>query len=419
MDALRDLTANGQRARCVHPAAELAALRIDASGPNAGFYERASGAEVCDYYCRVLAERLLPTGRVRFYAMSDYRGEASGDHTVTSLLTGETTSVRVRRKLVDATYIATTIPSMHKPSFSVHPDARLIPPNDLVHLADPGSSFTVIGAGKTSMDTCCWLVDQGVAPESIRWIRPRDPWVVDRAWMQPLKLLGSMAEWLALQNEAAAVATDAHDLLRRLEASGVVRRLDPNVEPSVYRGATLSDAERTTLARITNVVRLSRVIHVGIDQIELESGSIPTRPGEIHIDCSASGLGTPPPRTIFEPECITIQRVQAGIDPFSAVLIGVVEASDRSDAEKNRLCPPNQMTGEATDFARDLLITLRARTAWFAEPDLREWMSTTRLSPFRGAAEHMTDEARASATRMIVSTAPAIENLERIVGTPT
>ena len=393
----------------------LGSDRIDANGPNAGFYERASGAEMCDYYSRVLTERLLPTGRVRFLAMSDYRGETSGQHTITSLLTGETTSVRVRRKLVDATYIATTIPSMHKPSFSVHPDARFIPPNDVVRLADPGSSFTVIGAGKTSIDTCCWLVDQGVAPESIRWIRPRDPWIVDRRWMQPLKLLGSIAEWLALQNEAAAVATDAHDLLRRLEASGFFRRLDPSVEPSVFRGATLDETERATLARITNVVRLGRVVHVGTGRIELEAGSLPTQPGEVHIDCSASGLGTPPPRTIFEPGHITIQRVQAGIDPFSAVLIGVVESSDRSDAEKNRLCPPNQMTGEAIDLARDLLITLRARTSWMAEPDLQKWLSMTRLSPFRGAAEYMTEEARASATRMFVSTAPAIENLERIV----
>ena len=40
--------------------------RIDEHGPNAGFYERASAAEICDYYSRVLDEHLLPTGRVQF-----------------------------------------------------------------------------------------------------------------------------------------------------------------------------------------------------------------------------------------------------------------------------------------------------------------------------------------------------------------
>ena len=49
--------------------------RIDEHGPNAGFYERASAAEICDYYSRVLDENLLPTGRVRFFGMSEYRGE--------------------------------------------------------------------------------------------------------------------------------------------------------------------------------------------------------------------------------------------------------------------------------------------------------------------------------------------------------
>src|SRR5205814_412061 len=123
----------------------------------------------------------------------------------------------------------------------------------------------------------------------------------------------------------------------------------------------------------------------GIDSIQLQGGTIPAQAGEVHVDCSAAGLGTPPARPIFEPDRITIQRVQAGIDPFSAALIGVVEASDRSDRDKNRLCPPNQVGGEAIDYARDLLITLRARTAWMAEPDVREWFMTTRLSPLRDA----------------------------------
>ena len=35
-------------------------------------------AEICDYYARVLDEHLLPTGRVRFLGMSDYRG-GNGD----------------------------------------------------------------------------------------------------------------------------------------------------------------------------------------------------------------------------------------------------------------------------------------------------------------------------------------------------
>jgi putative NAD(P)-binding protein len=389
--------------------------RIDETGPNAGFYERATGAEICDYYSRFLDEQLLPTGRVRFLGMTDYVGDASGDHQVTSRLTGTTTTVRVRRRLVDATYIATTIPSMHKPGFSVDPGARFIPPNDLVDITDPGSGYTVIGAGKTSMDTCWWLLDQGVDPETIRWIRPREPWTVDRSWLQGLKLVDSIAEYLALLNEAAIEAKDARDFVLCLEAKGIVRRLDPEVEPTVYRGPTLNDLELATLRRITKVVKLGRVTHVGIDRIDLSGGSIPTDPTHVHVDCTASGIGLPPARTIFEPDRITIQRVQTGIDPFSAALIGFVEATDRSNEEKNRLCPPVATNGDATDFAVGILGELSARARWLAEPDVREWFMNTRLNPFRGAQEYLSDVGRSAVMRMVQSTGSAIENLERIV----
>jgi hypothetical protein len=37
--------------------------------------ERASAAEICEYYARVLKERLLDSGRVSFYPNWDYLGD--------------------------------------------------------------------------------------------------------------------------------------------------------------------------------------------------------------------------------------------------------------------------------------------------------------------------------------------------------
>jgi len=390
--------------------------RIDETGPNVGFYERATAAEICDYYSRVLDEHFIPSGRVRFLGMCDYLGDIPEGQRIASRLTGETSIVRVRRKLVDATALESSLPSTHTPSFIVDPGVRFVTPNDLIELTDPGSGYTVIGAGKTSMDTCCWLVDNGVAPEAIRWIRPRDAWTIDRAWMQPLKLMGSIIEWLALEMEAAAEAEDLPDLVRRLEKSGVIMRLDPDVEPEVFRGAILSEAERATLRRIENVVRLGRVRRIGSDRIELEEGSIPTGVRQVHVDCSASGLGMPPARPIFELGRITMQRVQFGIDPFSAALIGYVEATRDDDDEKNRLCPPNPTTGGAIDLAKSFLINQRARVAWLTEPDLREWLIETRLSPFRSLAEQGDDpHVQSALMRMIQNTGPAIQNLEQLL----
>jgi hypothetical protein len=388
--------------------------RIDENGPNAGFYERATAAEICDYYGRVLDEQLLPSGRVRFYGMSDYSGADTDGHRFGSTLTGETTTVKVRRKLVDATYIETTIPSRHTPPFGVDQGVRVITPNDLVELDDTGSGYTVIGAGKTSMDTCCWLIDQGVPPETIRWIRPRDPWTFDRAGVQPLKLMSSLMTTFATFISAAADSEDTGDLFRRVEADGAILRLDPDVEPEVFRGATLSESERATLRRITNVVRMGRVRNIGSDRIDLDNGSIPTDARQVHVDCTASGLGTPPTRPIFERDRITVQRIQFGIDPFSAALVGHAEAVRDGDDEKNRLCAPANFSGEAVDLPEILLTTQRNQIAWLAEPDLSEWFNTSRLSFFRGAAEYLDPEGQVAFMRIMENMLPALENLERL-----
>lgn len=396
----------------------LGSERIDESGPNVGFYERATAAELCDYYSRVLDEHLLPSGRVRFLGMHNHLGADSGIHELRSLVTGEPTSVRVRRRLVDATYLESALPSTHSPSFGVDPAVQLLTPNDLVSLGSTAEGFTVIGAGKTAMDTCCWLIDNGVAPDAIRWIRSRDAWTNDRAAIQPLKLIGGFTHWLASQNEASAEAKDLPDLARRLEDLGVLHRLDPEVEPSFFRGAILSASERTTLRSIENVVRLGRVVGIGPDCIDLEEGAVPTSTGHIHVDCSAAGLTATPDRPVFEDDRITLQWVQTGIAPFSAALIGYVEATREHDDEKNRLCPPNGFTPEADirNLARGWRRTQQAVVAWMAEPDINEWLNRCRLSPLGNAAEHLSDPAAmASLIRMLQLQDAAIANLGRIL----
>jgi hypothetical protein len=279
--------------------------RIDESGSNAGFYERATAAEICDYYNRVLEEHLLPSGQVRFFGMCDYRGGDRDAHHVVSSLTGEETTVKVRRKLVDATYVESSIPSRHTPAFEVDTDVRIVPPNDLVNLSAPASGYTVIGAGKTAMDTCNWLLDEGVAPDSIRWIKPREGWFFNRAFMQPLKLVASYTELQARWVQAAAEAESGADFARRLEAHEVFVRIDPSVEPEVFRGAILSPIELDSLRRIENVVREKRVLRIATDRITFEEGSVATDPGQIYVDCTAAGVRPVRIRPIFEPDSIT------------------------------------------------------------------------------------------------------------------
>ncbi len=391
---------------------------IDQDGPNAGWYGRATGAEICDYFQRVL-EQLLASGRVRFFGEYDYSGDWSSEHRLVSRPTGESSTVRARRRVVDATYLSPSVPSTHTPSFAVDPNVRLIPINDLVALSEPDSGYTVLGAGKTAMDACSWLLDSGVEPEAIRWIRPRDTWLLDRAFQQPLELVGSLMEGLSLQVQAAACAENIADLFRRLEACGQLVRLEEAVEPTMYRGATISQTELEGLRLIENVVRKGRVTHIGEARIALEGGSIPTDARQIYVDCTAEGLNGARGRAIFEPNRITLQPVRTGLPPFNAALIAFVESAREDDAEKNRLCPPNPYPNAAVDWIATNAISHRVQMTWFEEPDLLAWMERSRLDVARGINAHLSEpQTQAAVARFLANLEPAVEKLESFLAQP-
>jgi hypothetical protein len=393
--------------------------QIDQTGVNAGLYERATAAEICAYFERALSDRLLPSGQVRFLGMTDYAGQASNGHVLVSLVNGEETTVRVRRRLVDATFLESEVPSRHTPSFEIDDGARLVPPNDLVRPEvwdGPTSGFTVLGSGKTAMDTCTWLLDCGVPPDRIRWIKPRESWVYERSLTQPLDLVASVIEGVALDLESAADAESIDDLFRRLEDCGRLLRVDPDVEPTMFRAATMSVAEVEALRTIEQVVRRGRVLRVGLGEIVLEEGTIPTDSGQVHVDCTACGLPTRPPVPIFGDDRITVQTVRIGLTPFNSALLGYIEAARADDAEKNRLCPPNVYPNTATDWIPTTHTSTRAEGLWGEEPDLAEWLEHARLNLASGLRAHLGEPRMQSAvTRLLEHRDPALANMERLV----
>jgi hypothetical protein len=388
---------------------------VDQQGPNAGYYPRATAAEICAYYQQVLDEELLRSGRVRFFGMSDYSAARDG-HQFTSRLTGETTTVRVRKRVVDARYLEPSIPATHVPPFEVEPGARLIPVNDLPTLSGPASGYTILGGGKTAIDACLWLVDAGVPPEAIRWIRPRDAWLLDRAFQQPLELLPRLMEGVSLYLEAAAQADDVSDLFRRLEACGQLIRLDPAVEPTTFRCATVSQDELVTLRSIENVVRLGRVTRVGPHQIQLADGSVPADRGQVHVDCSAAGLRTKAARPVFNGGLITLQQIRACQPVFSAALTGYVEATRDDAAQQNLICPANEYPDAAADWIPLTCTAQRAEIIWVTDPDVSAWMQRSRLNATCGIGDHQADPQMKSAlARVFTYIEPAISKLERLI----
>jgi hypothetical protein len=389
---------------------------IDADGLNAGFYEQAGATEICAYFDRVMRKQLLPSGRLRHFPMCDFTGGCR----FVSRLTGDEYEVTVRKKFVDATYLEPSVPASTAPAFGVDPGARCVAVGALSCCAEPADGYVIIGAGKTAIDACLWLLQTGVAPDSIRWIKPREGWLLNRAYSQCGELVGKLIEGIALQMEAAAQATSLDDLFDRLNASAQLLRIDERVTPTMFRMPTVSQRELDLLRRIEDVVRLGHIQRIERDTILLEDGTIPTTPGHLHVHCAAAGLKNAPAVPIFSADRITLQPIRSGLIPFNAAIVGYVEATRHDEAEKNRLCPPNRLPNVPLDWVRGTIITTNADYLWSKESDIAAWLDRSRLNPSCGLRQRRDDPGvREAMARFAASARPGLAKLTQLLAVAT
>jgi hypothetical protein len=387
---------------------------IDQSGENAGYYERATGSEVREYFAAAAA-RLVRTGRVRLLTRHEHVGTASNGEQVRDLNTGKLHDVVVRRKVVDARYLEASIPATHARSFDVAPGARVIAVNDLPAATGSASWYVVLGSGKTAADACMWLLNNEVDPDRICWIRPRDAWFYDRGHFQPLKQVGAIMEGISLDAEAGADAADVEDLSERLEASGRLVRIDPSSRATMYRGTMLSARELEAVRQIRDVVRLGRVRRVEVGRLVLEHGQTDTGKDALYVDCTAVGLKNAPGTPIFEPGRIILQQVRHLSPSFNAALIGFVEAHRNDDTDKNRLCPSNPYPSSIEDWPRMMSRTWRTEFRWLSEPDVSAWVAGSRLNLLQALPDHAAEPSvQVAVKRYLTRVAAAIERLKQL-----
>lgn len=385
---------------------------LDAVGTNAGYYELAGADEIRAYFDHVMHRRFLPSGRVHYLPSSEYH--AGG--VVASKLARASTRVQVRRKVIDTSYLEGKIPATSPPPFEVTEGALCVPAGELARIREPAERFVIIGAGKTALDVCVWLLEQGVPASRIQWIRPREAWWINRRFQQPHTLLPETYRGAAIQLEAMAEASSIEDLFARLEAEGFFLRIDPDLSPTMFRGAVISEAELGLLRQVKDVVRLGHVRRIERDQILLEHGRVPTSPGTVHVHCAASGLSRPPLRPIFEPGRVTVQPFQWGFACYQFAMLGVIEALVESDEEKNRLCPPVSYWDASTDYLSAFLATLVNERARSQYPAITSWARECRLNPMVGIGKLKDDPSVAESRERIKRFGAAAANKLMILG---
>lgn len=387
--------------------------RTETEGSDTGFYERASGAEICGYFDEIMRHRFLASGRVRFFPMCDYRG----DGRFRSRLRNQVTDVTVRSHVVDATYMASRVPATDPAPFDVAAGVRCVPVGELTTVGNPPAGYVIIGGGKTALDAICWLLDRGIEADDITWIRPRDTWILNRAFFQPGQV--RTFEGVVLQLEAIVASESVEEVYERLEEHEVMLRTDIAVVPTMMKGATLSLRELEQLRRISNVVRLGHVERIEPDQIVLEQGSIPTTPDHLHVHCAASGLSDNAPRAIFTDDTITLQLVTRVGLTLSGALQGFLEATGRTTEEKNALCPPAVMPHTPFDYLRVVLAGISTEMGWQEAPELQEWVDRSRLNLLSGLENEDGATVRELQGRFFGALFPALEKLQVFAGQAT
>ena len=363
---------------------ELSRGEKDKVGLNKGLFDLASGAEVSAYFDDVMRHQFLPSGRVKYFPMCNYQQADQTDDPKSgrfiSRVSGKEHLVKARKKLIDATYLKTSVPSTHTPNFKVGEDVRFIPLNDLPRVETPPDNYVVIGAGKTGVDACLWLLEQGVNPDMITWIVNRDAWMLNRQNTQFsdeffVDTLGAHAN----QMQSIAEADTIEDMFDRLEACGYFIRIDKNVRPQMFHGATSSLAEVEQLRRIKNVVRMGYVTELTTDEITLERGEIPTTPNTLHVDCSARAVANDVLKPVFEGDVITPQMIRPYQPVFSAAMIAYIELNYETEEDKNRVSRPVPLPNADTDYILFTLASLINQREWLGEPKLQKWIASNRL----------------------------------------
>ena len=393
----------------------LAQGQVQTEGPEAGLHVRADQDTIRAYYDDVVQRRMVGPGRVEVLAGHDYLG----DRTVVALDDGTLYRVPDHCRVVDARYLAPLVPAETPPRFAVEEGARVLPVNDLVRLQDDPSQYVVVGSGKTATDAVVWLLGRGVAQDRITWVRPRDPWMLNRALIQPDPdvYLAMVAELMRL----AASAETLDGLFLDLEDAGIMLRIDRSVTPRMAKAPTLGTWELELLRTVEHVVRLGHVVSVAPGRLELEQGSVDLPADTLVVNCAADGLRSRPRTPIWGEEAVTLQPIRAGFPCFGAALAGYVEATrpagPEGDVEKNRLCGPSSFGNTLPDWARMNVLGTRSSASFGAEPDIKEWTDRVALNPARVPPEHpgspVLDAAREGLARW---TDPGVERLALLGG---
>jgi hypothetical protein len=343
----------------------------------------ASRNEILAYYERLITS-WTASGRVVYYPLCVGEDPSQSRRFHCSLNPSKAYEVVATAKVVNATYMDVRVPSMSHATerYKVADGAEVVPLNDLTNAAASYKRYILIGAGKTAYDAALWLLSNGVEPESISWIMPRDALLLNRDFVSPDAVFPKLFD-------LASVAKDAKtpkDFMAGMTSAAMYHMIDPSRTPTMWKCATVSSAELEQLRKLkTGILRMGHVLEVERDRIALEGGSLAIGPpgSTLCVDCSTDGLSTRPSIPVFKGDVITLQSVRLCQQVFSAALIAHLEARGGNEETKNKLSipVPHPDNMNEREIMNEMLKSgANSERAWCRDPELSKWLRRSRLN---------------------------------------
>lgn len=364
-------------------------LEQEGVGANQIKYSDLSGKkELLEYY-RFVMDKLVKTGRVKHFGECTYNNEKfheiwNYDQIPIQSFTdkeGVTHEVRVKRRVVDGTYLKIQVPSQVPPKYKLDPGVTYVPVNGIGKIPDNTEKFLVVGAGKTGIDANLHLLENGVDPDNITWVMPNDSWLIKREDFDPRKFL---LVYKPVFNDQETL----RESLLFQEREGWLTRLDKDVWPEKYKCATVESAELEKLRSIRNVIRQGRVSAVTKTHLVMrgKDGNTPTNvpypEGSLVVDCSAGGLPPQPEVPIFQGGKLVLQPVRYCIQCHSAAMVAYVDCHKdfKDDDDRNSAMFPIPYPVDNKSYVRAELLQLRNHLMGCGtDPRIEKWTDNCRL----------------------------------------
>lgn len=287
--------------------------------------------EIYAYFAKVMA-RFKKSGRVTFLGGHNYLG----DNKVAPIdKPDEVVEYTVNKRLVNGTYMGVEIPSCHPPKFEVEECIPFHPPNDLPELVGNWQNYYVLGCGKTGIDAVLYLLKNGVPQEKIHWVMSNDIWCFKRSEIQVGRVMDAVLEHVFAANKVDT----PDDIFLEVEKNGGIIRLDPDVQPTKWKCATVNADEIEALQPVKNKIRFGRIKKLSKAGLEFSEEIVGYGEGAVFINCTADALAAKDPTPIFSEGRIDLQSVFFCQQVFSAAAIGRLETRRITDGMRNWIKP--------------------------------------------------------------------------------